>query len=398
MFIPYSTDAPIYHWPFATVGMMVLNTVVFVATFSLNPEIWESNIDPWMLDYGQGLRPWQWVTSNFIHAGIPHLLGNMIWLWIFGLVVEGKLGWWKYLLVYFGIGILECAVEQTITLGFESGGSVGASSIIFGLMAMTLVWAPKNDVNCISILFIFYFIRTFNFTVSFLTLVAIAIVYEVATGIILPLVTGGQTGLVITSGILHLLGAATGLGLAVYMLRKGWVDCENWDIFSVFQGKHEMTSEQLDEIKEQSAEHQQQVHLHREAMLKQVRELLQTGQATLAYKAHQHAMRTWDGWQLPEPELIGLVDAFHQQKMWADSIPLMRQYLTQYKQRSAQVRMRLAAILIQHLERPTQALQVLSKIDVRSLKHEAQVMWNKLRAQAQAGADKNPYEVTEGEW
>ncbi len=60
----------------------------------------------WGLTHGEGLHPVQWVTNNFLHGRIFHLVGNMIFLWGFGLVVEGKLGWWRFLLVYMGIGIL----------------------------------------------------------------------------------------------------------------------------------------------------------------------------------------------------------------------------------------------------------------------------------------------------
>ena len=51
------------------------------------------------LEFGK-FRPWQWLTANYMHADIFHLLGNMFVLWGFGLVVEGKVGWWRFLLIY----------------------------------------------------------------------------------------------------------------------------------------------------------------------------------------------------------------------------------------------------------------------------------------------------------
>ena len=175
MLIPYNTDAPIYHWPFATVGLIVVNTYVFIACTMtamkyereawedapsveeidspedihvlLEADPWERATDPWILHYGV-FRPWEWVTSNFIHGGFLHLIGNMAVLWGLGLIVEGKVGWWRFLLIYFGIGIGECALEQTLMLWAE-GGSFGASAIVFGLVAITLIWAPRNEVSCI---------------------------------------------------------------------------------------------------------------------------------------------------------------------------------------------------------------------------------------------------------
>ena len=83
----------------------------------------------------------------------------MIFLIPFGLLVEGKIGWWKFLLLYFGIGMSECAIEQPLMLGFSltpeqieyleyAGrsaipGSVGASSAIFGLVVVTMLWHPR---------------------------------------------------------------------------------------------------------------------------------------------------------------------------------------------------------------------------------------------------------------
>src|SRR5687767_7090689 len=123
MLIPFRTDAPIYHWPFATVSLIVINTLIALAVAAGTfPEPEE-----WILRHGE-FNPLQWFTSNFIHGGIFHVLGNMFFLWGFGLVVEGKLGWWKFLILYLGLGVTQSAIEQTIMLGAEEGGSYGASA------------------------------------------------------------------------------------------------------------------------------------------------------------------------------------------------------------------------------------------------------------------------------
>ena len=85
--IPYGTNAPIYHWPIATVGLIVINVVVFALSIA-SPE----SVEPFILAFGDGFHPVQWITSNFLHADIFHLIGNMLFLWAFGIIVEGKLG------------------------------------------------------------------------------------------------------------------------------------------------------------------------------------------------------------------------------------------------------------------------------------------------------------------
>ncbi len=67
----------------------------------------------------------------------------------FGLVVEGKLGWWRFLLVYLTIGVIYGALIQIVMLGAEPGVVLGASGVLFGLLAISLFWAPKNDMSCV---------------------------------------------------------------------------------------------------------------------------------------------------------------------------------------------------------------------------------------------------------
>lgn len=135
-FFPFSTDAPVYYWPFASVGLIAVNVMVFLAMVTGSISAPEN----WILWYGQGLHPEQWLTSIFMHASVDHLVGNMLFLWVFGLVVEGKLGWQRFLACYLAIGVGQSMLEQMVMLfNSDGGGSLGASAAIFGLMAMAAV-------------------------------------------------------------------------------------------------------------------------------------------------------------------------------------------------------------------------------------------------------------------
>ena len=85
VFFPYATDAPIYHRPIATIGLIVANILVFLAIGGSGSE----SSDPFWLVFGHGLHPFQWLSCNFVHGDVFHLAGNLIFLWVFGLVVEG---------------------------------------------------------------------------------------------------------------------------------------------------------------------------------------------------------------------------------------------------------------------------------------------------------------------
>ncbi|MEZ6123354.1 MAG: rhomboid family intramembrane serine protease [Planctomycetaceae bacterium] len=145
--IPISTDAPIYHFPYATIGLMVANVICFAATGFGEPE----TTLPWVMEWGH-LNPLEWLTSMFAHMGWGHLIGNMFFLWGFGLIVEGKIGWLRMLGVYMAIGLSQAALIQAIMLPWKEGGALGASSAIMGLMAISMVWAPKNELKVFMIL------------------------------------------------------------------------------------------------------------------------------------------------------------------------------------------------------------------------------------------------------
>src|SRR4051794_15051327 len=104
MLIPYSTDAPIYHWPFATVGTIVVNIAIWLLVAAMPEEQQEWIAGHLILVYGTW-NPLQWLTSNYIHADFMHVFGNMLVLWGIGVVVEGKIGWWRFLALYNGIGL-----------------------------------------------------------------------------------------------------------------------------------------------------------------------------------------------------------------------------------------------------------------------------------------------------
>ncbi len=349
MLLPYSTDAPIYHWPYVTVGLIVVNTVVFVGLVGMAPDF--DAVQPYILEYGKGLQPHQWLTSNFLHAGPMHLIGNMLALWGFGLIVEGKIGWWRFLLIYFGIGIVQCMIEQTVTLGMVEGCSLGASAIIFGLIAMSLVWAPKNDVSC----FLFIWLHPITFEMNITAYSALAFAMEVALLFL--------SGMAMSSAVLHLMGAALGLAVGIVMLKLDWVDCENWDLFSVRAGRHLMSRDQIAELKPKKKVDPKQIDQRRQAALAQVQQATEEGHYELAQTAHQKMSHTFDSWHLPEPHFRKLIAGFHAEKKFSQSIPLMVEYLKEHTEQESLVRLKLAEILIRHEKRPGQARKVLEKIN-----------------------------------
>ena len=89
------------------------------------------------------------LTSMFMHGGIAHILGNMLYLWIFGDNVEDAMGHGRYLVFYLIIGIIASLAHVFSTAAF--GGdplvpSLGASGAISGVLAGYLVLFPRKRV------------------------------------------------------------------------------------------------------------------------------------------------------------------------------------------------------------------------------------------------------------
>ena len=389
MLIPWNTDAPLYHAPWATGGLIAINTLVFVAVF-VGVHDPEAVIPQWGLSYGHGLHPLQWLTANFLHGGLMHLVGNMIFLWAFGLVVEGKLGWWRFTAVYLGLGVVQSAFEQVCTLGFEGGGSFGASAIIYGLLAMAMVWAPRNEMSCLLLVGF----RVFTFEMSILVLAVLYISIEIITTIV--------DGFGWSSAVLHLSGAAMGFVLGTWLVKSGRVDCEGWDLYAVLAGHEGRKVKKKKKRKPKAAADAQresrQLEARRAAALEDVRKLLAAGQTRGAHALAKKMSQSLDGWQLPEEDSLKLIAALNGEHAWAESIEWMVDHLRRFPEKSARVRLKLAQILVREQNRPAQGLRVLSKLGGQDLPAALDPLRRKLVAEATRLQDRGAVELAGEDW
>ncbi|UCG38825.1 MAG: rhomboid family intramembrane serine protease [bacterium] len=96
------------------------------------------------------------LTSMFLHGGILHLLGNMLYLFIFGDNVEDRLGHFRYLLFYLGCGVAAALAHLLLNLSSDVP-TIGASGAIAGVLGAYFLLFPRARV--VTILPIFYFIQ-----------------------------------------------------------------------------------------------------------------------------------------------------------------------------------------------------------------------------------------------
>lgn len=94
------------------------------------------------------------LTSMFLHGGWGHLLGNMLFLWVFGNNVEDSMGRLRFLLFYLLCGIVAAFAQVAINTS-SPVPMVGASGAISGVLGGYLVLYPKVRVRVLFIFFIF---------------------------------------------------------------------------------------------------------------------------------------------------------------------------------------------------------------------------------------------------
>ncbi len=208
--IPYKDDNPTRTFSFVTIGLIIFNILVFLGQIA-SP----SGMEKISLSYGaipqyiltfenvQPLHPVLTIFSAmFMHGGILHLAGNMLYLWIFGNNIEDKLGHVRFLVFYIFCGIVS-AYAHAITEPNSLIPMIGASGAISGILGAYLLLFPRAGVY--TIIFLGFFIRIVKIP-AFIVIGFWAII-QFANGLL-------STGLIKEGGVAwfaHIGGFLTGL-------------------------------------------------------------------------------------------------------------------------------------------------------------------------------------------
>ncbi len=166
MLIPLKVDVPTDRRPWVNYALIALIVCVSIAGFSDDDLFCElagieiGNVDEESLLFGDieiNLTtkdfplPVLAVTSSLLHAGWLHLIGNMLFLWIFGNALNYKFGHLGYLGLYAAAALAGGMAHYM----FQGGPVVGASGAINGVMGAFLIFFPRNDVTILWIVWRF---------------------------------------------------------------------------------------------------------------------------------------------------------------------------------------------------------------------------------------------------
>ncbi len=159
MFFPIRTDAPIRHTPWMNYALIAANVVAFLAQqkFLVGPYALDLHLVP------DDLSLASFFTYQFLHGDLMHLIGNMLFLYIFGNNVNDRLGHFGYLCFYLAGGVM-AGIGHLLTSDAPVLGASGSVSAVTGAFLALFPYSRAT------IVYFFYFIGAFEISSMYLIL------------------------------------------------------------------------------------------------------------------------------------------------------------------------------------------------------------------------------------
>ncbi len=162
--IPLRDDNPTVLWPIVTAALIIANTAAFFYELSLEPGrldalIYQMGMIPasltqvYMPGTGGYFTVW---TSMFLHGGWMHIIGNMLYLWIFGNNIEDSMGHLRFVFFYLLAGLAAAATHLALNPA-STVPTIGASGAVSGVLGAYLVLFPHARIQ--TLLILGFFIR-----------------------------------------------------------------------------------------------------------------------------------------------------------------------------------------------------------------------------------------------
>jgi membrane associated rhomboid family serine protease len=151
--IPLRSSERVYSRPVVTGSLIAINTVIFLYQDTLSPYRFDQFATNWGI-VPDDLHLVTLFTSMFLHGGWLHLLGNMLFLWVFGRNLEDLIGGARFLVFYLACGFVAGLVQVLANPSFPHP-TIGASGAIAGVMGAYLIKFPRSQIDSLVVLFVF---------------------------------------------------------------------------------------------------------------------------------------------------------------------------------------------------------------------------------------------------
>ncbi len=216
---PIRTDYQMHIRPWVNYALVAANVLVFMAGYNgSNPAVRQWLLQPAMP------RLVQFFTSMFMHGNAEHLIGNMVFLWVFGNALNDRLGHVGYALFYLAGGV-------TAGLGYlaVSGSApvLGASGAISAVTGAYMVLFPRVQVTML-----FWFILITTFQVSSLFFLAIQFVWNLWMSAQVVIAPGVNVGV---AYVAHSSGYVFGIAVAALLLLTKIIPPDVFDLLNLFK-------------------------------------------------------------------------------------------------------------------------------------------------------------------
>jgi membrane associated rhomboid family serine protease len=221
--IPIRDANPSRSFPIMTIALIIINVLIFLFEvsshrnldvlfnkFALIPDKYFSLAARGNFNFIERFYPF--ITSQFLHGGWLHVIGNMWFLWIFGDNIEDRLGHLKYILFYLLCGVA-AGFAHVYTNPSSAVPTVGASGAIAGVMGAYTILYPRAKVLT---LFIFFFIIRFIEVPAFLFL-GVWFLIQFLSGAATMATSGANAGI---AWFAHIGGFVVGIILILVLPRK----------------------------------------------------------------------------------------------------------------------------------------------------------------------------------
>ncbi len=165
--IPLKDDNPTASFAWVNIGLIIINCMVFIYQLSLGHQgmhqfILKMGAIPYEITHLQDIYPITSIpipltifSSMFMHGGFLHIIGNMLYLWIFGDNVEDAMGHMRFILFYFICGTL-ASILHILVNPDSVAPMIGASGAIAGILGAYIILYPRTRILTL-IIFIFFF-------------------------------------------------------------------------------------------------------------------------------------------------------------------------------------------------------------------------------------------------
>jgi len=217
VFLPIGTDRSLKRPTLTNHVLIGVCVVVFLAQMLTASD---RDFASWV--HSAMLRPkdfvwWNLISYQFLHGGLMHLLGNMLFLWVFGPNIEDRVG----RLGHAGLFLIGGTAAGALHMSFDPTPVLGASGSIAAITGAYMVFFPRTHIK---VLWLFFFIGVMSIpSVWFIGFAIARDLFGLGLG-------GGNSGV---AHLAHLGGYAFGFSVAMVMLATKVVPREPYDLFTL---------------------------------------------------------------------------------------------------------------------------------------------------------------------